>query len=139
MRVVWLYPPNFRKIQEKFKVRGTGVIFTFGKTIYNPDRVILSKALHAHEEVHMYQQGDDPWTWWEHYMEDPAFRLSQEIPAHKAEYLAKVGTDELYNIATRLSGPLYGNLISFGRAKAILEHAYMERQIGTDYAITQTL
>lgn len=135
MRVLYERPPFYEQLHEKFGVKGTGAIFTFGNVIYAPGGGKITRELFAHEEIHCEQQGlswDGIESWWHRYMDDPAFRLSQEIPAHRAEYLAYVkrhasGRERfLIHVAGRLCGPLYGNLLSLD--KAIEE--IMEREQG---------
>ena len=63
--------------------------------------------------------------WWERYLTDPAWRIEQELPAHKREYQAfcEMRKDRnararyLRGLAERISGPLYGNAISFNQAR----------------------
>jgi hypothetical protein len=127
VRVLHLFPPNYRKIVEQFDVRGKSVIFAYGSAIYNPSRVPIPPELERHEQVHLTRQGGDPEAWWDKYIADPAFRLAEEIPAHAAEYqatLAHYRTQALDDIATKLASPLYGSLITFADAReAILREA----------------
>lgn len=106
-------------------------IFCWGNTIYNPDNINVTRALLEHEGVHRRQQmrpGTSPEAWWDLYLVDPAFRLSQELPAHQREYWAYCDTTDdrrqrdfyRQQLARRISGPLYGRAISFNAAmKAI--------------------
>jgi hypothetical protein len=127
VRVLHLFPPNYRKIVEQFDVRGRPVIFAYGSAIYNPTKVEIPPELRRHEEVHMIRQGGDPETWWDRYIAEPAFRLAEEIPAHAAEYQASVShyrERALGQIAIKLASPLYGNLITVaGAREAILREA----------------
>ncbi len=119
-------PPNYKDIVRVFpavKLR-RGVIFTFGTTIYNPDRVQLTRALQAHETVHSRRQGDDPAKWWDQYLSDKMFRFREELLAHQVEYMVEVeGAGRqvrrraLSLIAARLSGPIYGRMIGLDEAK----------------------
>jgi hypothetical protein len=117
MKVLNLFPPNWREINAAFKVRGKGVIFCYGGAIYNPQRVPIGPELIAHERVHSARQGSSPDDWWRRYIADLEFRLSEEIPAHRAE-LAVSG--DLDRIARRLAGPLYGSLVSVERARELI-------------------
>jgi hypothetical protein len=127
VRVLHLFPPNYRKIVECFDVRGKPIIFAYGSAIYNPSRAPITPQLERHEEIHLTRQGGDPETWWDRYIAEPSFRLAEEIPAHAAEYQAAVAhyrVQALDDIAARLSSPLYGGLITFGDAReAILREA----------------
>ena len=129
MKVVRDRPPNFDRIATVFPVhKYPGAIYAYGDTIYNPSGNSLSAALHAHEEVHSERQGGDPEAWWERYLVEPAFRLAEEIPAHRAEWEAfcKMGFGRgerrryLAIIAGRLASPLYGHLTTFARAREII-------------------
>jgi hypothetical protein len=121
MMVLHLFPPNYAAINRAFKVRGKPVIFCYGDTIYNPGRIKVPPRLHAHEEVHSRHQAmfGDPEVWWQRYIADPEFRLFEEIPAHRAEY--RVAPELLEEIATRLCSPLYGSLVDFEKARALVD------------------
>jgi len=119
MKILTTFPPNYREISTAFGVRGRGVIFCYGDTIYNPMRVEVGPELIAHESVHSGRQNGSPEVWWRRYIADPQFRLDEEIPAHRAEYLV---SGRLEDIARRLASPLYGSLISIERAIKVLEH-----------------
>lgn len=129
MKVIRAYPPNFSQIAAAFPVKGVpGVIYAYGDRIYAPgSKGDLPSWILAHEEVHGRQQKDNcPFCleacvkdWWAEYITGYQFRLEQEIPAHRAEWQSyqsdgydNHGYDYLDRIAARLSGPLYGNLIS---------------------------
>ena len=124
------FPPNFQAILKVFpEANKHGVLFCYGDQIYNPSRIDIPQYLVVHENVHRLQQGDRPGLWWEKYLVNPEFRLAQEIPAHQAEYEAygweypnrTLRRMHLKEEAKRLSGPLYGNMISFEKAKAIIK------------------
>jgi len=125
MRIVRERPPNFDAIAKVFPgAYGSGVIFCYGDTLCNPSGVALTKALVAHEEVHSEQQNGNPQAWWDRYLLDVEFRLSQELPAHAAEYqiaslgLARPGRRlHLRDISEKLAAPLYGRMISPEEAK----------------------
>lgn len=125
MKVLTLFPPNYQRINKAFNVRGQPVIFAFGQAIYNPAKIKIPPQLYAHEAVHLDRQGSDPNAWWERYIEEPRFRLDEEIPAHVAEYRVVKPYDGasgrwLNLIAERLASPLYGSLISQANAKTLL-------------------
>lgn len=127
VKVLHLFPPNYRKIVERFDVRGRPVIFAYGDTIYNPQKLEIPPQMIRHEQVHLTRQGGDPASWWDEYIANAAFRLAEEIPAHAAEYQACVAQYReraLNEVATKLSSALYGGLISFPAAReAILREA----------------
>lgn len=129
MKIVVAQPPNFEKILPVFPMASNvGVIFTYGDTIYNPSDVEIPRELMAHESVHSQRHGDDPAGWWERYLADPIFRLEEEMLAHRAEYRAfKSWTKDrnqvaaaLTRIAARISGPLYGSMISNQHARRLI-------------------
>ena len=123
MKIIYEYPPNIEKIREHFPIK-SGIIFTYGGELYNPDKGNISADLMAHEETHVAQQGNDPDKWWDRYFIDDAFRLEQETEAYRNQYKYSL---ENYNRAGRkrllkkiskdLSSPLYGNLITENEAK----------------------
>jgi len=125
--VVQDWPPNIEAIRAVLPVTERN-IFAYGGKIYSPSRGDLSRELIAHERVHFQQQGDLVDLWWEMFLADPEFRLTQEIPAHKAEYTEfcrnckdrNRQVEYLRSLARRLSAPMYGGMIDFKQAmKAI--------------------
>ena len=126
-------PPNFAAICAVFPdaVTHEGAIFSYAPHIYAPKLTPgqgLAPHLHIHEQVHHQQQKaiGGPEIWWERYLADVNFRLEQEIEAYRAQYqfvLTNHGNnrgtqDFLFKIACDLSGPLYGNIISYGAAES---------------------
>jgi hypothetical protein len=122
------YPPNIDDIKKVFPI-GENVIFTYGNTIYNPGRGNIDLALMAHEQTHSIQQGDKVKEWWERYLKDKEFRLSQELQAYQVQYRyyckAIKDRNQRYRFLNRLAGDLsseiYGNIIS--RSEAIKQIA----------------
>jgi hypothetical protein len=120
-------PPNFKKIHAAFPLASRpGTIFTYGDTVYVIGAHDISPCLKAHEATHIEQQKKlGPEVWWERYIEDPAFRFEQELPAHRAEYRTFKAMERdrnrvshaLYTIADRLAGPLYGGLLTSQQAR----------------------
>lgn len=134
MRVVTALPPMFAEIDAAFDVADKPVIFAWGDAIYNPLGAGISPELMAHEAVHGARQNGDPAGWWRRYIAEPAFRLAEEVPAHQAEYQAFCEGNAnghlrnarrlfLRGLASRLSGPLYGRLISFEDARRAIKAA----------------
>lgn len=123
MKIVYEQPPIRDELGKVFRLPDTA-IFTFGDTIYNPGRNPIDPFLMAHEEAHSRQQKDDPSGWWQRYLADIPFRVSQETEAYRVQYRAakKVIKDknQLFNFAKRLaedlSGEQYGSVISFSSA-----------------------
>lgn len=132
MKILRTYPPNYRQILAAFpEAKAPGVIFCYGDTIHNPTGPSLTRALLAHEAVHGERQvAMGPAQWWDRYIKEPQFRFDEEFPAHVAEFKAFRGNrgtsraGHLHQIATRLSGPLYGGIVGYAEAnKMILEAA----------------
>lgn len=129
MKIVVARPPNFDKISAAFPRAGDqGVLFAYGDTIFNPTNVAIPPQLLAHESVHEGQQVacGGPGGWWDRYIDDVEFRAAQELPAHCREYAdycsrvkdRNLRAKALHHIAARLSGPLYGGVMSFSEARA---------------------
>ncbi len=103
-------------------------IVTFGDTTYCADE--LSDSLMAHELVHQLQQKSTlgAIVWWIRYIVSNRFRFEQELQAHVEEYRAicndtndrNVRYWHLAHIATRLSGPLYGNMVGHCKAMKLI-------------------
>lgn len=133
LRVVWERPPQeiYDACDKAFGVRGKrGVIWTIGPLLYNPDRIHIDPALFAHEQVHSNRQlasGDVP-GWWNQYLADKEFRFAEELVAHKEEWrvireTVPSRTDrrrQLAYVTDRLSGSLYGNLVSRKEARRLI-------------------
>jgi hypothetical protein len=143
MRVVEALPPNIDQVDAAFGVRKIldrhPVYFSWGDKVFSPKGGTIPPPIMAHEAVHGARQArlDQDLDkavrrWWDAYIADPAFRLDEEIPAHAAEYewwRARAHTLRrikgwrspmdwhLQQIAARLSGPLYGRMISLSEAK----------------------
>lgn len=129
MNIVHAPPPMYDEIDAAFHVKGKqGIIFTWGDTIYVPNGGNVTPALRAHEGVHFSRQTNDTpkiEAWWRAYIADPAFRLAEELPAHRAEFKQyrtlhrdpNMRVQYLYQVGARLSGPLYGGLITAAAAR----------------------
>lgn len=118
--------PNLQELKDKFGVSEETLIVAYGDTIYCPP-VGMSKDLMVHEMKHCERQGfarDSARRWWERYMGDPEFRLSEEVEAYKAQYRfckaiykdrnrqAKI----LFALAKELASPMYGSIIKHSEA-----------------------
>lgn len=130
MKVVYDYPPNIDQIREVFTLH-KGIVFTYGDIIYNPDCGFINDPLMRHEETHCKQQGTNPAGWWERYLQDPAWRVTQEVAAYRRQFKAikKLTNDRerrhawLCKLAGDLSGPMYGSPIPFQKAFQAIKHA----------------
>jgi hypothetical protein len=123
MKILIEYPPNIEKIRATFKLH-KGIVFTYGKTLYNPDEGHVDAPLLAHEMVHAMQQGDEIEEWWDRYLADPDFRFAQELPAYQTQYqtcqaLSKDRNrlhKEAVRLARDLSSEMYGQCCTAGEA-----------------------
>lgn len=126
--IVNTWPPNIDAIRAVLPVTRDN-IFAYDGKIYSPVAYILEPTLIAHERVHFAQQesiGVD--AWWDRFLKSKKFRLSQEIPAHQAEWRAFLSLNpgrkqrraHLKMMAKRLSAPMYGRLISTSEAKKVI-------------------
>src|SRR5260221_325415 len=129
MRVIKDHPPIFGLIVEAFpEATKPGTIFCWGSVIFNPSGNPVSPELRAHESVHASRQGNDIEGWWRRYIADPEFRLGEEMPAHRREYLTfcrrhgnrNQRAEYLEAVVGRLAGPLYGGVLSLAKARAAI-------------------
>lgn len=130
MEVIYDKPPIYDKVAAAFNIKDDStVIFTYGNKLFVPGgrRLVLDKPLMRHEETHARQQkitGIEEW--WERFLVDPAFRLSQELEAYREQYRAMaslpLGTvvGYLEHICADLSGEMYGNMLTADEAKAVI-------------------
>ncbi len=128
MRIVNGKPPIFDEVDRAFHIAGQPIVFAWGDVIYNPEGVTVSDHLIAHEAVHGKRQGRDILGWWHRYIDDPEFRLQEEILAHIEEYSYLInGANRasrrraLKRVSTRLGSKLYGGLITSKQAARILD------------------
>ena len=114
---VYSFPPNIDAIDAAFQVRGNPrVIYAYAPAIHNPHELHLPPYLIEHEKTHIRQQGADPATWWELYIEEESFRYHEELAAHAAEWAVRKRSREarkcsrdglLHDTARRLMAPFY--------------------------------
>lgn len=125
-------PPMWAEMVKAFPhVYSAQILVCWGNTIYLPNGGRVTRELQAHEEKHFERQGpfeEGIKAWWKRYLVEPGFRLREELPAHRAEYLAfckrhssSMGRVRYLNlVAERLAGPLYGGLIDREKAKHLV-------------------
>ena len=88
--------------------------------------------LFAHEETHSNQQMIlGPEIWWNAYINDTEFRLSQEVEAyrnqikyikeHTREMSRPVRRFAIDTMCKQLASSVYGNIISYKKAKELLK------------------
>lgn len=122
-------PPEWiwKEAEKCFAFDPHHTIFTFGNSIFNPGGHTLSPDIIHHELVHVRQQkgsSKDATLWWKKYFKDTTFRLEQEIEAYSAQYrfFCKYKKDRnlqskfLMIVASHLSSPMYGDIISLQEA-----------------------
>lgn len=143
LEIVDGYPPNFEEIAKALPAaRKPGVIFTYGSVLYAPTHgrpggVQIPTWLMAHEEVHAQRQEayGDLQGWWRRYIDEPRFRFAEELPAHIEEWrivkrdvaVRQHRRRLLHEIATRLSSPLYGNVVPYKTARELILEGVRER------------
>lgn len=129
MEVIEENPPNIEEIKKVLKINND-IIFSWGDKIYNPGKHKLTLDLIIHEDVHLERQGrteEGAKEWWKLYLEDPQFRLDEEVLAYgkQLKYIKANFNDEVYKIvlfkiADALSSELYGKLASFQKAESLV-------------------
>ena len=99
------YPPNINEITKVFPVLPESMVFCWGNIIYNPSGQDLADHIQIHELVHSNQQEGNPKEWWNKYLNDKEFRLSQELQAYQRQYqFAKVWLKDRNDLAKFLWG-----------------------------------
>ena len=88
MKTIKGFPPNIKQIDEVLHTKSKPtVVYTYGDTVYIPNGEALSDDLEVHEAVHIKQQAEmGAEEWWKKFLEDPEFRLSQELEAYQAQW-----------------------------------------------------
>lgn len=119
--VIHAWPPNIAKLEAAFGKLPDTVIVSYGDRLYHPGGYDLPQEKLAHEQVHLMQQAEVGLQgWWNLYLSSVGFRLSQEIPAYRADYkkFCQLHKDRnqqaeyLNHLVGELSGPLYGRMIA---------------------------
>ena len=150
MRIIKELPPNIDQIDECFKVKHIpSILYTFGSEVYTLSDKPIPIWIMKHEEVHSARQFEygrmlmeemgmepdkneensvGPVEWWKRYIDDPEFRLLEELVAHQVEWRV---FGELHNrnerrlylnaIAARLSNEMYGRMVSLSKAKILIK------------------
>lgn len=140
MQIKNTFPPNWNEIKKVFpKAEEQQAVFTFGETLHNPFKAEITRDLEIHEAVHSKQQGKDPQEWWDRYCKEPEFRVEEETIAYGTQlyYLKNTKVKDRYlpsrviewyidKIAQTLSGKLYGECITYNKAKTRLRHFIRE-------------
>lgn len=134
MKISKLPPPIAvaTRALHQFKVdfENDDVAFAYGDTVHVASG-ILAPDVEVHEQVHLNQQAEHEGGaagWWDDYFKDPEFRISQEVAAYKAQYhyIWRNVRDRnrlhasLHKLASYLSGPMYGKMVSMGEAMQLI-------------------
>lgn len=125
------FPPLYDEIANAFCLHGrTDLVFSWGDCAYNPHGLEIPAEIRVHEAIHGQRQGSGQQVldWWRRYIEDPNFRLREEVYAHRAEYRWLVGNGNrrqrrraLKSVAAKLASPLYGPVCTAASARSFLE------------------
>ena len=117
--------PYLQEYRQNFPI-DENTIFVFEDKIYTNND--LPYDIIIHEIEHLRQQkkiGAKKWI--DKYIEDPRFRLEQEIGAYKAQLkeVKKIGDREEYahiliECATNISSKLYNNIITYQESLKLL-------------------
>lgn len=120
------YPPNYSEIKDSLNPP-TSSIYAYDNVIYNPSERQIYEDEEIHEQVHFNQQGKQPRVWWNKYLRDKDFRLSQELEAYSLQYqflkkvtLARHLKEALQEMAHALAND-YGLDIDYGRAEKLIK------------------
>lgn len=119
-------PPNYYQIISALG-EDKDAVFCYGDTIYNPNGRDITPDVEVHELVHSKQQGDNPESWYNFYINDPKFRLKQEVEAYGTQYLfikkyvkGKLLSFMKDKLAMALSSETYGNLVTYREAEKLI-------------------
>ena len=131
------FPPNIIEICERLNP-GPSTVFAYGDRIYTGELVepVLSRDLVVHERTHFAQQerAGGPEAWWRRYLDDPVFRLEQEVEAYRAQYqaLSDLPRSErrrlLAHFCKTLASSMYGGLVTKEQARALITQPITERR-----------
>ena len=121
-------PTIYQKCHDAFGVNwDDGVVITYGDVVYC--KYPLSQDLIIHESVHVKQQTDmGVEEWWDKYLIDKEFRLSQEVPAYKEQIKFIVANVKDRNWRFKACHKIwqdmermYGNMVSYADAKKLTQ------------------
>ncbi len=136
MEIVVDHPPIYDELCQAFPIAGKPMIFAWGGRIFNPHCIAVPPILVAHEAVHGMRQGSDIEGWWRRYIDDPAFRLDEEVRGHLAEYEYLLRTNGYPNrnarrralraTAKRLASPVYRYRTTTAQAERLLKTAPLD-------------
>jgi hypothetical protein len=115
--------PKLKEFSKKFAITDK-TIFAYDNVIYCNGK--LPDDLIIHEETHHKQQERDGLDYWtENYLNDPKYRLSQEIEAYQNQLRSIKDKNKQLQIrlesARNISSQLYGGIIDYKQALEILK------------------
>ena len=130
IKIIKEFPPFIENIIAAGLKPERTTIFPFGNVIYNPSGKDIPDDIMIHEAVHIKQQGENPADWWERYLKDKGFRLSQELEANREQYkfICKIFKDRnartraLIKIAANMAGEVYGKMINITEAMNLIKN-----------------
>lgn len=123
-------PEIYDSLKEKFDIDwDNGVIITYGNKIYSKFQLDYLKQIH--ELTHVRQQlAYGVQKWWNEYVDNPKFRLEQELEAYRNEVAALFRKSKdrefrgryMTQCAKDLSSAMYGNMIEYMNARTLLRY-----------------
>lgn len=122
-------PSIYPRLKEKFGIEwDRSVIITQFPFVHC--KIPLTATKTVHEATHLRQQEEiGVMKWWDRYINEPDFRLSQELEAYleEANFVREMFSDRnlryrlIYDMARQLSSRMYGSIISFEEARKLLK------------------
>lgn len=121
-------PPIFNKLHDAFGVEwGGNLCIAYADTIWHTKP--LDPSVIVHESVHIERQNGQLDEWFDKYIKDPQFRFGEEIIAYREQYKFIQATHKdrndvarhLWRLATDLSGPMYGGIVSHSEAMRLIK------------------
>jgi len=128
-KILYTPPPIIERAREAFGIKWEekNVVMVYGDTIHQSFDYPMDDDLLIHELVHVRQHAEYPGgasAWWDRYLIDAEFRLSQELEAYRIQWQWVLKNEKnrqtrfliLRHCASDLSGSMYGNLMGFTEA-----------------------
>lgn len=124
-------PELYKILKERFNVDwDKGICIVIGDICHSKNDLLPD--LFEHELTHSNQQkvvGIE--MWWRLYIENDDFRLRQEVEAYRnqikwmkkhTEVMSRdIRRQRIDSCAKQLSGPMYGNIVTYKKAKELLQ------------------
>ncbi len=138
MKIINAYPPEdlYERVALATGSKPVNMVFCYGDTVFFPDgkHPYLPPDVQEHEAVHTNQQGDNPSAWWDRYLTDGNFRLSQELEAFRKQFVfckermtKPIEMQHTLNFLTMsLMLPAYGFRISEADAREIISNPHAD-------------